>query len=189
MANLAIFASGNGSNFEKIVRHLKDSKHKVYLICNNIEARVLKRAEDLHIEYFVMSPGCNLEHEILSVLDVLDVDLIVLAGFTKILSPQFIDGFGRDIVNIHPSLLPKYRGKHGIEKSYKSLDTKLGITIHYVDYGIDTGEIIKQAFFDRDFSETIDEIEEKIHELEHEHYPPVIERLLNYCEKQKEMLL
>ncbi len=97
----------------------------------------------------------------------------------RILTPFFVEKYKGKLVNIHPALLPKYPGAHGIEESYASKDRELGITIHYVDSGVDTGPVILQKSFTRDMSETIEEIEKKIHKLEYDFYPEVIEKLLD----------
>jgi phosphoribosylglycinamide formyltransferase-1 len=97
----------------------------------------------------------------------------------RLLTPVLIDAYPRAIINIHPALLPRHPGAHGIADSYASADRTLGITIHYVDYGMDTGPIILQKSFERTGSESLEDIEKKLHELEHSTYPDVACALLD----------
>ncbi|MCD6121559.1 MAG: phosphoribosylglycinamide formyltransferase [Spirochaetales bacterium] len=184
MANLAVFASGNGSNFEAIAKALAGTEHSLkFLLCNNKNAFVLKRADRLGIiKYLINYTGKSrhdAEEKMIELLKLHRIDLVVLAGFMKILTPLFVSEYSNKIINIHPSLLPKYPGTKGIEESYYSEDKELGITIHFVDTGVDTGKIILQKSFVRSGKETLKEIEERIHMLEHLYYPQVILELLN----------
>lgn len=189
MANLAVFASGNGSNFEAIVHALQNTPHRVVcLISDQPKAFALDRAKRLGIPVHVFRFRTPAEREtsekgILEVLKNYKTDLIALAGFMRVLSPLFVDAYPKRIVNIHPSLLPKYPGVHGIRDSFLSRDPELGITIHYVDYGVDSGPIILQRSFKRAGTESLEEIEERIHRLEHEEYPRVLLQLLDSLEQ------
>lgn len=183
MANCAIFASGNGSNFQAVAEEVGKSEHHVVcLVCDNPNAYAVERARNLGIPYHIVSyrnrPRKEAEEEILSIISRHEVDLIVLAGFMKLITPTLLEPYKERIINIHPSLLPKYPGAHGIDKSYNSKDKKLGITIHRVDTGMDTGPIILQKSFRRNGTETKEHIEEKIHTLEHIYYPIVVCNLL-----------
>ena len=111
--------------------------------------------------------------------------MIVLAGFMKLLSPEMTKKYDGKIINIHPALLPKYPGTHGIEESFASSDTELGVTVHYVDSGMDTGKVIRQKSFVRSGSESLEEIETRIHDCEHEIYPQVVIELLDRAEEGK----
>ncbi len=190
MAKTAVFASGNGSNFESIVEKLKNTPHMVCcLICDQKDAFVLKRAKKhsvpSHVVDYRDKSREDAEKEIIVILQRYEPDFIVLAGFMKILSPLFLSHYLNSVLNLHPSLLPKYPGTHGIEKSYRSGDEKLGITIHRVDKGLDSGPIILQKAFDRKGNETLEEVEAKIHDLEHIYYPIVVENMLEGIEKKK----
>jgi phosphoribosylglycinamide formyltransferase-1 len=184
MANLAVFTSGNGSNFQAIAERLIKTGHNVScMICDRRNAFSFDRAKNLgiksyYVSYFNKSKQ-KAENEIIAILENEKIDLTALAGFMRILSPGFVDKFRGKIVNIHPALLPKYPGAHGIAESFASEDRELGITVHFVDSGIDTGDIIVQKSIVRDFSESIEEIEKKIHKLEYSVYPEVIEKLLD----------
>ncbi len=184
MAKLAVFTSGNGSNFQAIAEKILKTRHTTQcMICDRKKAYSFERAKNLGIKsYYTPYFGKTIESAEKEIIDIIEkekVDIIALAGFMRILSAQFVEKYKNRIVNIHPSLLPKYPGAHAIEKSYASGDEKLGITIHYVDSGMDTGPIIKQESFIRNLCEPIEEIEKKIHKLEYASYPDVIEKLLD----------
>ncbi|HUZ18039.1 MAG TPA: phosphoribosylglycinamide formyltransferase [Spirochaetia bacterium] len=184
MANLSIFASGNGSNFQAIAEGLQGTEHRVQcLVCDREGAFVIERADSLGIPWHLVSykgrRRTEAEGEVASILDRYSIDLIALAGFMRLLSPVFVDRYHGRIINIHPSLLPKYPGTHAIVESFDSTDNELGITIHAVDYGMDTGPIIRQERFVRTGTESLDEITERIHALEHSAYPHVVRDLLN----------
>ena len=102
------------------------------------------------------------------------VDVVALAGFMKLLTPFFLDRFKGPIINLHPSLLPKYPGAHAIEESFRSPDSELGISVIRVDEGVDTGPVLLQKSFRRKGTETLSEIESMIHALEHQWYPRVV---------------
>jgi len=190
MAECAVFASGRGSNFQRIAEAVQGSAHHICcLICNDERAPVLERAREFSIPaYYVSYRGRQreeAEEEILSILQKYSPQLIVLAGFMKLLTPDFLKAFPGKIINIHPSLLPRFPGTRGIEKSYASEDRELGITIHYVDSGLDTGPIILQKSFQRRGEEPLEEIEEMIHRLEHTYYPKVIMDILESIEEEE----
>jgi phosphoribosylglycinamide formyltransferase-1 len=184
VANLAVFASGSGTNFEAIAKAVSLTRHRlVCLIADRQDAFALKRAWKLGIPSHIVSyKGKSreaAEDEILSVLAPYKADYIALAGFMRLLTPRFINAYPSRIINIHPSLLPRYPGTRGIEESFRSGDRELGITIHYVDCGLDSGPVILQQSFTRGGAEGIEEIEGRIHELEHDWYPKVMIELLD----------
>ncbi|MDC7225259.1 MAG: phosphoribosylglycinamide formyltransferase [Spirochaetales bacterium] len=184
MAKLAVLASGSGSNFEAIAEAFAESGHEICcLICDRRDAYAFKRAEKFGIQSFYISyykrERADAELEIISKLEECRADLIALAGFMRLLTPVFVDHFQDRIINIHPSLLPKYPGTHGIQDSFESEDTELGITIHRIDHGLDTGPIIMQKSFSRVGNESLDEIETRIHDLEHQNYPAVLLEILD----------
>lgn len=187
MGSVAILASGNGSNFQAICESLAGTLHDVVgLICDRKDAPVLERAKRLQIPHAAVSYGRGnrkhpekAEYEIIRHLERWRPDLIALAGFMRILSPELVAQYSGRIINIHPSLLPKYPGLHAIERSYAGDDEVVGITIHFVDDGVDTGPVIRQKSIARADGETLDELESRIHELEHATYPQVIAELLD----------
>ncbi len=166
---IVVLASGEGSNFSAIV----DSGIKVNrLITNNPNANVINRARDSQIFYGVS------RHSELDTAIPEDVDLVVLAGYDRVLSASTCEKFHRRIINIHPSLLPAFAGTlHAIEESYNYGVKVMGVTIHYVTAEVDAGEIIEQAAIPVEGS--LEEMEEKIHKLEHKLLPKTIKKILN----------
>ncbi len=182
--NIAIFASGNGSNAENIAHYFEGKKDKVTLILtDNAEAGVLKRARRLQIPSFVFTADQLNNGTILQVLETQAIDFIVLAGFLKLIPEHIVEAFDRRIVNVHPALLPKYGGKgmYGSrvhEAVKQSGDEVTGITIHFVNKNYDEGDIILQVKESIRPKDTVSEIEKKVHQLEYNYYPEVIEDLL-----------
>ncbi len=192
MARVVIFSSGNGSNFQAIAEALLASgKHQlVLMVCNKKCAYSFERAKQLgipsyHIDYRGRERKA-VEEELVTVLKECKTDLVVLAGFMKLLTPILLDAFPKRVINIHPALLPKYPGTDGIGESFASGDAEAGITIHYVDYGMDTGEPIEQVSFSRSDDETLESFETKIHQLEYKHYPKVVLNLLDKIDASAE---
>ena len=188
MSKLAVFASGSGTNFQALAEAVSATRHTVAcLVCDKKDAYARKRAEELGIPSHLVSYAGRsreeTEEEIIAIIQPYQIGYIALAGFMRLLSPRLIDAYPSRIINIHPALLPKYPGTHGIEESFASGDRELGITIHYVDYGLDSGPIILQKSFIRTGAESIEEIEARIHELEHIWYPRVMTELLDTAEK------
>ena len=159
MGSVAILASGSGSNFQAICEALAAGQHIVVgLLCDEPDARVLKRAEIFDLPSAVVPyEGSQqaAEHRMELILRGWRPDIIALAGFMRVLSPAFLEAFPRMIVNIHPSLLPNYRGLSAIRRSYEAGDAVVGITVHFVDDGVDTGEIIRQETLARNEGETL----------------------------------
>ncbi len=187
MASLAVFASGSGSNFEAIAEAVAGSRHTLScLVCDRPGAGALDRAKRLgvpsHVVEYRGRSREEAEREILRLLGGYAVGLVALAGYMRLLTPLLVDRYL--IVNIHPALLPRHPGAHGLAESFNSPDTELGITIHRVDHGMDTGPTIRQERFKRTGDETIDEIECAIHDLEHRSYPKVIVDLLDGMERE-----
>jgi phosphoribosylglycinamide formyltransferase-1 len=185
MKNIAIFASGSGSNAENIVRYFKDKENlNIKCICSNrSDALVLERAKNLDIPTLVFSRDeFYSTDKILNYLRENQIDLIVLAGFLWLIPDNLIHNFM--IINIHPALLPKYGGKgmYGMkvhEAVVANRETESGITIHYVNEQYDAGQIIFQAKCRISEEDTPDDVASKVHQLEYEHFPKVIEALLS----------
>ncbi len=180
MARLAIFASGTGSNLVAIAAAVKAAhRHGIeFLLCDVPGAKVLDRATELGIPTMLLAYGSQpreaVEKKIVRHLERRKVDVVALAGFMKLLTPYFLDGFKGPIINLHPSLLPKYPGAHAIEEGFRSEDKELGISVIRVDEGVDTGPILLQKSFQREGSESLAEVESRIHALEHQWYPRVV---------------
>jgi len=185
MARLAVFASGTGSNFVALAEALRKGKrHTIeFLLCDVPTAPVLARAEELKVPTFLVDysegPREALEKKIVRHLERRRVDLVALAGFMKLLTPYFIDAFKGPVINIHPSLLPKYPGIHSIKESFESSDKELGVTVMRIDSGVDTGPILLQKSFLRAGDESLERVEARIHGLEHDWFPHVAIQLLD----------
>ena len=186
MTNIAIFVSGNGTNCENIINYFKNNKdiNVCLVISNKAEAYALKRAAKHGIPCKVLSKQEINDNTILiPLLEDFDINFIVLAGF-MLMVPGFVtEKYEHKIVNIHPALLPKYRGKgmygHHVHEAVKAAgETETGITIHYVSNICDGGEIIAQFKTPLSPCDTPDDIEEKVHVLEQQHFPEVIEKVI-----------
>ncbi|MCF8225673.1 MAG: phosphoribosylglycinamide formyltransferase [Bacteroidales bacterium] len=186
MNNIAIFASGSGTNAENIIQHFRtNSESRVQLVlCNKPGAGVIDRAEDNQIPVYLFSREDLYESDyVLRQLTEHRIDFIVLAGFLWLVPSNLIRKFPGSIVNIHPALLPKYGGKgmYGSRVHAAVLENhekKSGITIHYVNDKYDEGNIIFKAKCKVSPDDTPDSLAEKVHELEYEHYPRVIEEVI-----------
>jgi phosphoribosylglycinamide formyltransferase-1 len=185
--SIAIFASGSGSNAEKIINHFRKSNSAEIklIISNKNDALVIERARKLQVPYVIFTRKSDFSGDVLFKL-LLDnnIDLIVLAGFLWLLPANLIEKFPNRIINIHPALLPRYGGKgmYGArvhQAVSESGDTESGITIHYVNEHYDEGDIIFQASCSIRAGENPESIAHKVHQLEYEYYPKVIEEVLN----------
>ncbi len=190
MAEFVVLASGSGSNFEAIARHPGLADHRLLaLITDNPHAYALTRAEKLGISSVVVNYAAGrraAEERLGTLLDSFEPALVVLAGFMKVLPARLVDRFSERIVNIHPSLLPNYPGLHAIEASFSDAESHMGVTIHIVDHGVDTGRIIAQFKADRSEIDSLEQMEERIHTLEHRHYPAVIADRLSLIERSEQ---
>ena len=186
MKRIAIFASGSGSNAQKIVEHFSgDGAIEVSLILtNNEKAYVLQRAAETGVPAYVFDRelfyNSNKVHDILKEIG---IDFIVLAGFVWLVPLDILRSWPNRIVNIHPALLPKFGGKGMFgDKVHQAVieakEKETGISIHYVNEKYDEGEIIFQEQFEILADDTPDSIAERIHILEHKHFPKVIEKLV-----------
>lgn len=192
---IAIFASGSGSNAEVLIEKAQQLGHEVAcVITDNRNAKVIERCKKLKTPYHVVSfmriPGNSYdedkslhEQRILKILTLLKVKWVFLAGYMRILSNDFLNHFynpktlQNNIINIHPSLLPEFPGKAGYQDAFNAKVTESGITVHFVDSGIDTGKVIAQATFKRIESDTLDDFSSRGLALEHKLYPQVLETL------------
>lgn len=192
MANLAVLASGNGSNFQAIAERMAEEPHRLCcLICDKAAAYALERAKRLGVPPYVVGYArrsrMEAEEQILQILRRHDIDIIALAGYMRLLTPLIVDEYQGRIVNIHPSLLPKYPGMNAIEASHDSSDLEVGITIHVVDHGVDSGPILVQRRITRIPEESLEELEQRIHALEHSTYPGVIVTVLDELENARQV--
>jgi len=183
---IAIFASGSGSNAQKIMEHFK--KHMdaevVIVLTNNPEAYVLQRADNFEIPSHIFDKNEFYKTDyVVNLLKNLQIDLIVLAGFMWLIPQNLLKAFPNKIINIHPALLPKYGGKgmYGDRVHQAIVDAheeESGISIHFVNEHFDEGEIIHQSRFRIEQGDDLEMIKFKGQQLEHLHYPKVVEHLL-----------
>lgn len=185
MKKIVLFASGNGSNAEKIILHFKKSTlaNVVTILSNNPDAKVLEKAKNHQIDTVVFTKTELNEGFVLEKMQNIQPDLIVLAGFLLKFPESIINKFPNKVINIHPALLPKYGGKgmYGMNVHKAVLENKekeTGITIHYVNEHYDEGEYISQHKVSIDDCVSAEEIADKVHQLEHEYFPTIIEQLI-----------
>ena len=184
---IVIFASGNGTNAQNIIQYFqqKTMANVVYVLTNNEHAKVLTRAQDMSVPAKAFSKEVlNNPYGILETLKTLQPDLIVLSGFLLKFPAHIITEFPKKVINIHPALLPKYGGKgmYGRfvhEAVVANQETVSGITIHFVNEEYDEGAIIFQAKTTLSKEDTPEIVAAKVHQLEYEHFPKVIEQLLH----------
>jgi phosphoribosylglycinamide formyltransferase 1 len=186
MKNIVVFASGSGSNAENIIRTLNaNGGAKVsWVAVNRPDAYVLKRAEALKVNTMVFDKNAFYHtDEVLNFLNDCQPDLIVLAGFLWLVPSKIVKLFQKRIINIHPALLPKYGGKgmfgeHVHQAVIANKETESGITIHYVNEQYDEGDVIFQAKCAIGPHDDAAALASKIHDLEYEHFPKVVLKLL-----------
>ena len=188
MTNIAVFASGYGSNLQALIDYQKKQgfgNGKIVLVfSNNADAFALERAKKHEIGAKTFSPqsyGSRKEYDdaIDFMLEQNRIDLIVLAGYMLLLGGALIKKYRNRIINIHPALLPSFKGTHGIKDAFDYGVKVAGVTVHFVDEGLDSGPIILQEAVRIGQDETIEEIEENIHAAEHKIYPLAVKY---FCE-------
>ena len=185
-ASILIFASGNGSNAENLITYFKNKHIEINWIVatNNSEAGVIGRCVKLNVPYFVISKNELYKNSLVEKIKLIDPSLIILAGFLLKIPEKIIDYFPQKIINIHPSLLPKYGGKgmYGMnvhKKIIENKESKSGISIHYVNKDYDEGEIITQKTIEIIYPTNALNLSKEIHRLEMKYFPITIEKLLN----------
>ncbi|WP_059174279.1 phosphoribosylglycinamide formyltransferase [Bacillus sp. FJAT-27445] len=186
MKNIAVFASGNGSNFQAILDAAASGMLEAnicMLVCDRPGAFAVERANAAGIETFVFNPkefAGKEEFEELIARELADasVDWIILAGYMRLIGPVLLSAYGGRIINIHPSLLPNYPGRDAIGQALAAGAAMTGVTVHFVDEGMDTGPVIAQLEVPINTSETSESLQAKIQEVEHRLYPAVLQTLL-----------
>lgn len=186
MKKIVLFASGNGSNVENIIRYFKNNNEVSVagVFSNNPQAKVLEKANSQKVDTFVFTKSELEDSVVLEKLQSLQPDLIVLAGFLLKFPEHIIKKYPYKIINVHPALLPKYGGKgmYGMHVHKVVLENKekeTGITIHYVNEHYDEGEFIFQESVNVEDCYSAEAIAAKVQSLEHEYFPKVIEQILN----------
>lgn len=181
--NIAVFASGTGSNFAAIaaaVRRKEISATLRLLVCDNPRAKVIQKAKRAGVEVFLIEPGAfsdksDFEQAIIARLKKDGIELIVLAGFMRLLSPRFVRTFKNRILNIHPALLPAFKGSHGIKDAFDYGVKITGVTVHFVDEHMDHGPIVLQEPVMINANDTIASLEARMHRIEHRLYPKAVQ--------------
>ena len=182
MTNIAVFASGKGTNFAAIIRAVKKGIIKAnlsLLVCDNPKAGAISRAKRAAIAVALVkredfASKKDFEQKISQYLEEKKIDLIVLAGFMRLFSADFVAKFKHRIINIHPALLPCFKGTEGIKDAFDYGVKVTGVTVHFVDEEMDHGPIILQKAIPIDEDETLESLETKIHKTEHQLYPQAI---------------
>ncbi len=184
---LAFFVSGNGTNMVNLVKCIQAGKleaEPVIVISDNPEAKALVRARELGVEAICVDRKkfllkANFEDELIWHLESKKIDYIILAGFMRILSADFVVRYEGRIINIHPAYLPAFPGGHAIRDAFEAKARETGVTVHFVDAGVDTGPVIFQKKVPVLPDDTLESLETRIHALEYELYPEALRLLLS----------
>ncbi len=186
MKKLAIFASGSGTNLENLIIECHNGRipaQAVVVICDNPGAGAIAKAQNYGVQVQVFDrkqfkSKADFETAIIKVLEEKRIDYVVLAGYMKILSAEFVQKYRGKIINIHPSLLPAFPGAHGIKDAFEAGVKETGVTVHFVDEGVDTGPVILQEKVPVAAGETLESLEAKVHAVEYKLYPEALRRIL-----------
>lgn len=186
MIKIAVFASGNGTNFVALSEHIQATGLPVTitrLICDHPEAPVVQRATQLGVPVWAhrvkeFGTKANFERAVLQELQVDGDQLLVLAGYMRIVTHVLLDAYPKLIMNIHPALLPSFPGRHGIEDAFEYGVKVTGVTVHYVDDGVDSGPIIAQQAVNILPGDSVDQLAQRIHNVEHDLYFTSLQRVL-----------
>lgn len=179
---IAVFASGSGTNFQALADAVADGGLQVrigLLVCDKPNAQVVERAEKAGVPRFVFAPKEysskeEYEQQILAELRKREVDLIVLAGYMRLITDTLVRPYYGRMINIHPSLLPSFAGLNAVGQALEHGVKLTGVTVHFVDGGMDTGPIIAQRSLAIEEEDTADSLAGRIHKIEHELYPYVV---------------
>ncbi|UOQ46543.1 phosphoribosylglycinamide formyltransferase [Halobacillus salinarum] len=186
MINLAIFASGSGSNFDAIVHAIEKGEldaNVSLLVCDRVGAPVIEKAQRYEVDTVVFTPKvyngkAAYEEALLADCRDREIDYIILAGYMRLIGPTLLKPYENRIINIHPSLLPAFPGKDAIGQAVSKQVKITGVTVHFIDDGMDTGPIIDQEAVRIEDTDTEEDVKRKIQAVEHELYPKVIQSLL-----------
>lgn len=186
MKKIAILVSGNGTNMQNLINDCHNGRipaQALLVITDNPAAGAIARARNYGVKTVVVdrkaySAKADFEMEIMKRIDGEGIDYIVLAGFMRILSPEFVRKYKGKIINVHPSLLPAFPGAHGIKDAFDAKVKETGVTVHYVDEGVDTGQIILQKKVSVTPEDTLETLEAKVHAAEYEIYPEALRKIL-----------
>lgn len=193
MVNIAVFASGSGTNFETILQHIEDGSLPVQcqcLIVDKEQAYARTRAQQHQIEDYYFNPKSYpnkeaYEKDILKVLKDKNVDLIVLSGYMRFIGKVLLEAYPKAIINLHPAYLPEFPGAHSIQDAFEAGVSQTGVTVHYVDEGVDTGPIIRQKRVPIDPNWNLETLEEYVHAMEYDLFWQVIKSVAEEMEGKK----
>ncbi len=185
MTKIAVFASGYGSNLQALIDSiaLEELPASIGLVVSDRPgAYALKRAAEAGIATLPVDPKdyrdkTHYESVIVAKLEELEIDYLILAGYMRLIGPTLLERYSRKIINIHPSLLPLFPGLDGIGQALAAGVTETGVTVHYVDAGMDTGPIIAQERIKLFPGEARSSVEERVHAIEHRLYPQVLKQI------------
>ena len=180
---IGMLISGSGTNLQSIIDHLHNGPQGIEVaavISDKAGAYGLKRAEKAGIPTVVLRPrdyAERVEHDwaVADALEHYGVDLVVLAGYMRVVTPAFLDRFPYKVVNLHPSLLPAFPGDSAIADALAYGARVTGVTVHFVDEGVDTGPVILQEALDIEYNDTVESLAARVHEVEHRLLPRAIE--------------
>lgn len=182
--NASVFISGYGSNLRTLILNSRNHNFPINIklvVCNNINARGILHAKKNSIPYLIVNTKRrNFENTILKEIKKNKISLIILAGYMKIISKNFINKYGKKIINIHPSLLPKYKGLNTYERALKNNEKKAGCTVHFVNEKIDNGKSILQKSFFINKGDPVKVLKEKTQKLEHKAFAEAIIKMFRY---------
>ncbi len=187
MKNMAVLASGNGTNFQALAKAIGKQKLKAgikLLITDKRNSLVGKRAKSLGIRDIFINPKefksrLGFDKKIVKILRKERIDLVMLAGYMRIISPFFVKSFNQKILNIHPALLPAFKGTKAISRAFNYGCKVTGVTVHFIDEKVDHGPIILQETVEIKKGMSEEKLEEKIHKLEHKLYPRALKLILD----------
>ncbi len=185
MYKIVVLISGGGSNLQAIIDNIQSGNIKAEVsavISNRADAFGLERAEkagiDNHVlDHTVFSSRESFDQSLSQIIDSYEPDLIVLAGFMRILSDEFVEQFHGKMINIHPSLLPKYKGLNTHQRALESGDNEHGASVHFVIPELDAGTVIIQGVVPIKANDTADELQQRVHKIEHQIYPQAVKYL------------
>ena len=180
-----VFISGRGTNLKNLISRSRDNSFPLKIslvISNNVKAKGINYAKKYKIPYVLINPKHrNYELKILKKLKKFQIEFICLAGYMKIISDNIINKFEKKIINIHPSLLPKFKGLNTFERALKNKEKKTGCTVHYVNNKLDDGHIILKKKFYISIKDSVETLKCKTQKLEYKAYPEAIIEIFRYC--------
>lgn len=191
---VAIFASGNGTNFEEMAKHFRTGDipgELTLLFCDHPDAPVMKRADKYNVPAFAWTVReCGdksaYEKRILKLLQDHHINFIILAGYLRIVGKTILDHYEGRIVNLHPAWLPEYPGLNSIQRAFNDHRKQTGVTVHFIDSGLDSGPIIRQERVPILPDDTEESLEARVHETEHRIYPAAVKEVLTELIKKEQ---